>query len=181
MFQVNYHARCYHLSPLTAISVMYNVTKTQVIYPTFDIVLLLRNTIFWFESRAIWVPLEYLKAQCLDLSIIQAQCLSYHCYNDDTQLYCLFKQCRSKFYSTCTSQLEKWENPWKNPIKNIMFNTIIYCLLSISLSVSLCLSYTHTLTGSKGFMERNGQHFCGTGGHAGNRGHHQRMHPVTKV
>lgn len=27
--QVNYHARCYHLSPLTAISVMYNVTKTQ--------------------------------------------------------------------------------------------------------------------------------------------------------
>uniref|UniRef100_A0A8C1CAF8 Solute carrier family 25 member 46 n=1 Tax=Cyprinus carpio carpio TaxID=630221 RepID=A0A8C1CAF8_CYPCA len=26
---VNYHARCYHLSPLTAISVMYNVTKTQ--------------------------------------------------------------------------------------------------------------------------------------------------------
>ncbi|KTG44977.1 hypothetical protein cypCar_00017860 [Cyprinus carpio] len=29
VFQVNYHARCYHLSPLTAISVMYNVTKTQ--------------------------------------------------------------------------------------------------------------------------------------------------------
>ena len=28
--QVNYHARCYHLSPLTAMSVMYNVTKTQV-------------------------------------------------------------------------------------------------------------------------------------------------------
>nr|XP_055056906.1 mitochondrial outer membrane protein SLC25A46 [Misgurnus anguillicaudatus] len=27
--QVNYHARCYHLLPLTAISVMYNVTKTQ--------------------------------------------------------------------------------------------------------------------------------------------------------
>ncbi|KAI7812870.1 mitochondrial outer membrane protein SLC25A46 [Triplophysa rosa] len=27
--QVNYHARCYHLSPMTAISVMYNVTKTQ--------------------------------------------------------------------------------------------------------------------------------------------------------
>ncbi|XP_035638839.1 mitochondrial outer membrane protein SLC25A46-like [Oncorhynchus keta] len=27
--QVNYHARCYHLSPLTAISVMYNVTKSQ--------------------------------------------------------------------------------------------------------------------------------------------------------
>uniref|UniRef100_A0A672NM96 Solute carrier family 25 member 46 n=1 Tax=Sinocyclocheilus grahami TaxID=75366 RepID=A0A672NM96_SINGR len=26
---VNYRARCYHLSPLTAISVMYNVTKTQ--------------------------------------------------------------------------------------------------------------------------------------------------------
>ncbi|XP_066567687.1 mitochondrial outer membrane protein SLC25A46 [Amia ocellicauda] len=27
--QVNYHARSYHLSPFTAISVMYNVTKTQ--------------------------------------------------------------------------------------------------------------------------------------------------------
>ncbi|XP_030625246.1 mitochondrial outer membrane protein SLC25A46 [Chanos chanos] len=27
--QVNYHARNYHLSPLTAISVMYNITKTQ--------------------------------------------------------------------------------------------------------------------------------------------------------
>uniref|UniRef100_A0A4W5P6P6 Solute carrier family 25 member 46 n=1 Tax=Hucho hucho TaxID=62062 RepID=A0A4W5P6P6_9TELE len=27
--QVNYHARCYHLSPLTAVSVMYNVTKSQ--------------------------------------------------------------------------------------------------------------------------------------------------------
>ncbi|XP_015193437.1 mitochondrial outer membrane protein SLC25A46 [Lepisosteus oculatus] len=27
--QVNYHAKCYHLSPFTAISVMYNVTKTQ--------------------------------------------------------------------------------------------------------------------------------------------------------
>ncbi|KAM6987149.1 mitochondrial outer membrane protein SLC25A46 [Aplochiton taeniatus] len=27
--QVNYHARCYHLSPVTAISVMYNVTKSQ--------------------------------------------------------------------------------------------------------------------------------------------------------
>lgn len=27
--QVNYHARCYHLSPMSALSVMYNVTKTQ--------------------------------------------------------------------------------------------------------------------------------------------------------
>ncbi|KAF4072904.1 hypothetical protein AMELA_G00252830 [Ameiurus melas] len=27
--QVNYHARCYHLSPLTALNVMYNVSKTQ--------------------------------------------------------------------------------------------------------------------------------------------------------
>ncbi|XP_010898630.2 solute carrier family 25 member 46 [Esox lucius] len=27
--QVNYHASCYHLSPFTAISVMYNVTKSQ--------------------------------------------------------------------------------------------------------------------------------------------------------
>ncbi|KAI1905294.1 hypothetical protein AGOR_G00014620 [Albula goreensis] len=27
--QVNYHARIYHLSPFTAVSVMYNVTKTQ--------------------------------------------------------------------------------------------------------------------------------------------------------
>lgn len=26
---MNYHARCYHLSPMTALSVMYNVTKTQ--------------------------------------------------------------------------------------------------------------------------------------------------------
>lgn len=28
--QVNYHARCYHLSPFTALNVMYNVSKTQV-------------------------------------------------------------------------------------------------------------------------------------------------------
>ncbi|KAM4634832.1 mitochondrial outer membrane protein SLC25A46 [Polymixia lowei] len=27
--QINYHARCYHLSPFTAVAVMYNVTKTQ--------------------------------------------------------------------------------------------------------------------------------------------------------
>lgn len=30
MPQVNYHARCYHLSPLSALNVMYNVSKTQV-------------------------------------------------------------------------------------------------------------------------------------------------------
>ena len=35
-FQVNYHARCYHLSPLTAVSVMYNVTKSQVIHVFHD-------------------------------------------------------------------------------------------------------------------------------------------------
>lgn len=27
--QVNYHSKCYHLSPLTALTVMYNVSKTQ--------------------------------------------------------------------------------------------------------------------------------------------------------
>ncbi|TSL28218.1 Solute carrier family 25 member 46 [Bagarius yarrelli] len=27
--QVNYHARCYHLSPFTALNVMYNISKTQ--------------------------------------------------------------------------------------------------------------------------------------------------------
>lgn len=28
--QVNYHARCYHLTPFSAVTVMYTITKAQV-------------------------------------------------------------------------------------------------------------------------------------------------------
>lgn len=30
MFQVNYHARTYHLTPFSAVNVMYAITKVQV-------------------------------------------------------------------------------------------------------------------------------------------------------
>lgn len=29
--QVNYHARCYHLTPFSAVAVMYSITKAQVL------------------------------------------------------------------------------------------------------------------------------------------------------
>lgn len=31
--QVNYHARCYHLTPFSAVAVMYSITKAQVPTP----------------------------------------------------------------------------------------------------------------------------------------------------
>lgn len=49
------------------------------------------------------------------------------------------------------------------------------------LFLSLFFPLMHSLTGSEGIMERNGQHFCGTGSHPWNWGNYQWMHFIAKV